>query len=201
MDDVTQQEASKKTEPVRPNPKFSTNDVQRICTRGPSFDDLKQYHVSVKKEAVGRTTREKIAFARLESLGEGMEAKEPNWRRMKEIPFMQLYKGVEERNWRSPLFNPDAAEWKILFFEDRGRLFRPSFNGYRAVVQEKGKEPVWCNLSRPGKETFEEDHRFPRQDLEIPQIYRSAYLGYPSDYGYLQVSSHPSLSRAAYQRS
>lgn len=163
--------------------------MQRICTQGPSFEDLKQYHTVVKKGGIGKTIEEKIAFVRGESLDGGMYVQEPEWEALEEIPFMQLYKGVEERNWRSPFYDPNAKPWQILFFEDCGRLFRPSFNGYRAVIVEEGKEPVWCNLSNPGANTFEEDYIVPREADNMQQTFRDADLGYPNDYGYRQVAA------------
>lgn len=137
---------------------------------------------------MGKTVEEKIAFVRGESLGGESYASEPKWNEMEEIPFMQLYKGIEQRNWRSEFYDPDSTPWRISFFEDCGRLFRPSFKGFRAVIYEEGKDPVWCNCIRPGVDTYEEDYLFHREPEAQQPMYRTADLGYPSDYGYLQVT-------------
>lgn len=174
---------------ANPNRKrFSKRKKERICRKGPTFEDLAQSHTVTKKLGMGRKMEETFQFVRPETLDGGMEISEPKWERMNEIPFMQFYKGIETRNWRSPFFNPDAPPWKIRFYEDFGRLFRPSFPGYRAVIEEEGKDPIWCRLSRPGADPFSEDHLFPRFDDGTAPLPRSNEFGYPSDYGYLQVT-------------
>lgn len=136
---------------------------------------------------MGKPVTENIAFVRGESLDGGTYAEEPNWKELKEISFMQFYKGIEERNWRSPFFKPASRKWKIQFFEDCGRLFRPSYLGYRAVIKEKGKPPVYCNLTNPGADSFSEDVMFPREADSLTPVYRTAQFNKLSDYGYLQV--------------
>eukprot|EP00210_Caulerpa_lentillifera_P004339 g4138.t1 len=180
-------EAVVRSTPVKPNPKFTKRDVDRIQNQGPRFDDLTQHHSITKKGALGKTIKEKLEFIRPQSLGKSPYEAEPHWSKLTEIPFMKFYKGIEERNWKSDLFNPEATPWSILFFEDSGRLFRPSFPGYRALIIEENCPPVWCDLPEPGLETYEEDYLVPRELDDMTTVYRVAQFHSPRDYGYLSL--------------
>jgi len=141
----------------------------------------------MKRTSLGKTEEEKITYVREETFGKGVYREEPNWRKMKKISFMEFYKGIEERNWRSEFFNSDSVPWEIEFFEDAGRLFRPGFLGHRAVVREAGKDPVFCSMPKPGVDPYEADYLMPRPEDYLRPLYRARTPGSPADYGYLQV--------------
>ncbi len=51
--------------------------------------------------------------------------------RLEQMPFMEFYQGLRERNWTSPWYKEDAAPWRVQFFQDSGRFMAPSYPGYR----------------------------------------------------------------------
>eukprot|EP00210_Caulerpa_lentillifera_P003025 g2888.t1 len=180
-------EASSRSESLRPNPRFTTEDVERIQSEGPRYEDLVQYHSARKRNYLDKTQPEKLEYVRPQSLGDSPYDAEPQWNDLKEISFMEFYKGVEERNWNSEFYQPDSSHWKICFFEDSGRLFRPSFPGFRALIIEEGRSPVWCDLPNPGLLAYQEDVLIPREIDSSTRIYRMAQYQSPKDYGYLEL--------------
>ena len=51
--------------------------------------------------------------------------------RLEQMPFMEFYHGLRERNWTSPWYKEDATPWRVQFFADSGRFMAPSYPGYR----------------------------------------------------------------------
>ena len=54
--------------------------------------------------------------------------------RLEQMPFMEFYQGLRERNWTSPWYKEDAAPWRVQFFQDSGRFMAPSYPGYRSAT-------------------------------------------------------------------
>lgn len=167
--------------------------MERICNQGPSLEDLRETHSVVRSDGSGNLFDEKISFIREHTLGEGMYAREPHWGKLRQIPYMQFHKGIEERNWKSPYFEPNSKPWKILFYEDCGRLFRPSFQGYRALVIEgENENTFWVDLRYAGTDLFQEDYIFEREGTDLPPIYRAPLPRMPHHYGYHEVNQKQS---------
>ena len=54
--------------------------------------------------------------------------------RLEQMPYMEFYHGLRERNWTSPWYKEDATPWRVQFFQDSGRFMAPSYPGYRCAV-------------------------------------------------------------------
>lgn len=78
---------------------------------------------------------------------------EPKWRETERVPLNLFLHGLRERNWTSPHYNQDAPKWNIELWIDTGRLMRPSFTGYRALVTEESGKQFWVTVNRPGLDT------------------------------------------------
>lgn len=146
-----------------------------------------EYHSLTKDGAIAKTQKDKLEFVRSETMGDSPFHTEPQWDELEEIPYMQFYKGIEERNWRSDFFRPSSTPWKVCFFEDSGRLFRPTFPGFRALILEKGSPTVWCDLPSPGLDSFEEDALLPRELDGLSRTVRMPRFQSPQDHGYLDL--------------
>lgn len=53
--------------------------------------------------------------------------------RLEQMPYMEFYQGLRERNWTSQWYRDDAPPWRVQFFQDSGRFMAPAFPGYRCV--------------------------------------------------------------------
>ncbi len=78
---------------------------------------------------------EQVDFVPAEVLGDQTYAPEPRWGKMQQMPYIEFYQGLRERNWTSEHYKPDAPLWRIQFFEDSGRFLRPAFSGLRWAEQ------------------------------------------------------------------
>ena len=188
--------------PPRPNSKFKRADLKRIKTDGPTMDDLRA-HFEVTRTSGSKTTTKKYDFVPYEVLGNktAYPSKEPAWDKLPQMSFMEFYAGLRERNWTSEFYNPDASKWDVAFFQDSGRLLRPSFSGYKALVtkhgvvgadgKEAGTSTCWVNLDRPGPDSFLRDYLGGGSHggaIFKAQRKRYAPKPYtPAEYGYNQV--------------
>jgi hypothetical protein len=93
--------------------------------------DLYQKHVVKSEDKEGRVFQEEFDFVPADVLGSANYEPEPNWYKLEQMPYMEFYQGLRERNWTSPSYNPNAEPWKVQFFKDSGRFMRPSFMGFR----------------------------------------------------------------------
>ena len=54
--------------------------------------------------------------------------------RLEQMPYMEFYQGLRERNWTSPWYKADAPPWRLQLFQDSGRFMAPAFPGYRCTA-------------------------------------------------------------------
>ena len=58
--------------------------------------------------------------------------------KLQQMPYMEFYQGLRERNWTSPWYKADAAPWRVQIYQDSGRLLAPAFSGYRRAALRLG---------------------------------------------------------------
>lgn len=148
-----------KESPPKPSKKFSKADLKRIKQTGPTIEDLRAHFEVAKPGGSDGQDKNVYDFVPYEVLGSsaGYEG-EPKWTELKQISYMEFYAGLRERNWTSKYYNPDAPQWDLKFYQDSGRLFRPSFVGYRVLVTKEDGSQVWVNLDRAGPDSFLRDY-------------------------------------------
>lgn len=146
-----------KAKPPKPNYRFTKSDLKRIKQEGPTMEDLRA-HFEVQERTKNGEETKVYDFVPYEVLGQSPYGKEPKWNDIKQMSYMEFYAGIRERNWTSEYYNPDAERWELEFFEDSGRLFRPSFMGYRVLVKKENGDQFWVNLDRPGPDNFLRDY-------------------------------------------
>ena len=72
------------------------------------------------RDRQGAPATQTLEFVPPEVLGAGAGyAAEPRWEALPQMPFMQFYHGLRQRNWTSPYYTPAAAKWDLQFFQDR----------------------------------------------------------------------------------
>ncbi|EFN51285.1 hypothetical protein CHLNCDRAFT_141222 [Chlorella variabilis] len=181
--------AAKEAGPPKPNPRFSRKDLKRIKQQGPTMADLQAHFEVPSKDAEGQESSAKFDFVPKEVLGQGAGyAPEPRWERLPQMPYMEFYQGLRERNWTTKHYNPAAEKWDLQFFQDSGRFLRPGFDGYRVLVTKAGGQQCWVSLDEEGAPTFLHDYRSGGGKGAIHQAKReSQELGHPAQYGYNQV--------------
>ncbi|KAI3430488.1 hypothetical protein D9Q98_005083 [Chlorella vulgaris] len=181
--------AKQATGPPKPNPRFSRADLKRIKQQGPSIDDLMAHHEVQIKDAEGGEATRSFSFVPSEVLGQGAGyAPEPKWGSLPQMPYMEFFQGLRERNWTTQWYDPAAEKWELKFFEDSGRFMRPSFAGYRVLVTKEGGQQCWVNLDEPGAPTFLHDYRSGGSRGGIFKAKRESQdLGYLPQYGSNQV--------------
>jgi cell division protease FtsH len=186
-----------KESPPKPNSKFKKADLKRIKQTGPTMEDLRA-HFEVKKTSGSKEETRQYDFVPYEVLGSASQyqEKEPNWKDIPQMSYMEFYAGLRERNWTSEHYNPDAGRWQVQFFQDSGRFLRPTFAGYRALIKmenggQGGMTTKWVNLDRPGPDTFLRDYM--GGGTPGGAIFKSYHRRHPQkpftpgDYGYNQV--------------
>ncbi|CAD7702334.1 unnamed protein product [Ostreobium quekettii] len=164
------------------NPQALTN----IAKKGPTLGDLRLEHEVLVEDEKGNVDTETLEFIPPSVLGSTSYDLEPKWSELPQMSFMEFYHGLLERNWVSDEYNPQAEPWKLEFFKDSGRIFRPSFSGYRAIVEKADRSRVWVDMPSPGRESFIRDVAVDRAvGASQPAPARLSPL--PSEYGYNQV--------------
>lgn len=118
-------------------------------------------------------------------LGTSEIVTEPEWEVYPKMSRMEFYHGLRQRNWKSEYFNPESDPWRLQFFVDSGRLFRPSYSGYKVLITSKTGGVHWVNLPESGVENFLEDATMEREISGVPG--RINNLSSPLNYGYNQV--------------
>ena len=179
--------------PPKPNSKFSRSDLKRIKQHGPSLEDLKAHFEIAKDAGSSSSQREEgnvkvYDFVPYDVLGGTRYQTEPTWNALPQKSYMEFFAGLRERNWTSSYYNPDVVKWDVQFFQDSGRLFRPSFMGYRVLVKEENGSEFWVQLDRPGPDAFLRDYMSGGSKGSIFQAKRKGATPFrPCDYGYNQV--------------
>ena len=93
---------------------------------------------------------------------------EPAWETMTQMPYMEFYDGLRQRNWTSPYHNPQAESWD------------PKPDGSQC----------WADLPQAGAETFVKDHvqaAVPGTGEQLEQMRLPHKTGELFQYGYNQV--------------
>lgn len=125
-----------------------------------------------------------------EVLGGNHYANEPTWEALPQMPYMEFYHGLRQHNWTSPYFTPQAEPWRLTIFRDSGRLFRPSWPGYRVHITKPDGSQCWVDLPTAGSETFVKDHIqsvVPGTEEQLDHMRMSTQNGELFQYGYNQV--------------
>lgn len=111
---------------------------------------------------------------------------EPRWEDYPKMSRLEFFHGLRKRNWKSEYFEPGSDPWRLQFFVDSGRLFRPSFSGYKVLVTSEAGSVGWVDLPDSGVQNFLEDATIEREVSGMPT--RINNIESPSDFGYNQVS-------------
>ena len=112
--------------------------------------------------------------------------KQPKWRAMRRMPYMEFYHGIRQRNWTSSFYDPNAEPWHVEVFMDGGPRFGTSF-GVRAVVTAADGTKRWIDMPRPGADIALEDRLSnggPSGAVNPQRLPAEKSL---NDYGYLQI--------------
>lgn len=179
--------------------KLTAQDLRRIQEQGPSIQDLTRTLKVVYEPRSGKVVEPLVLthdFVPPSALTAPVLTPEPDWRRIPEMPFMELFDGLQRRNWTHPRYDPSLPKWELAFFRDTARLLRPVYSGYRVLVQcpAEGRS-AWVALDRSGADAFLRDYSggglggAVHNAKRLPQVLVS-----PTQYGFNQVFeqvSHP----------
>lgn len=166
---------------------MARQDLRRIAREGPTIDDLRQEQTIFVEDEKGNEVEEDIDFIPPTILGDTAYDYEVHWQSLPRLSYMEFYRGLQERNWTSKIYNPRAEPWKLQFFSDSGRLLRPSYAGFRVLIERPDKSQCWVNLPKPGNRTFIEDLIAPREAGSIVEAPRRDTLTGLDQFGYNQV--------------
>lgn len=133
-------------------------DLRRIKQQGPAESDLHEPHVYDTTDKQGNTTTHHESFIPDEVLGSTTYDLEPNWQSLPQMPYMEFYHGLRQRNWTSPYHNAAAPAWDLRFYRDSGRFLRDSFPGYRVLVSKADGSFCWVDLPEAGADTYTKDY-------------------------------------------
>ncbi|KAL3161042.1 hypothetical protein ABBQ38_009425 [Trebouxia sp. C0009 RCD-2024] len=181
---------SEEVSPPQPNSKFTPKDRRRIKQNGPTEKDLTEEYTLESENSEGQTVTEERQYVPPEVLGSMHYDDEPAWETMTQMPYMEFYDGLRQRNWTSPYHNPQAESWDLKFFRDSGRLFRPSWPGFRVQITKRDGSQCWADLPQAGAETFVKDHvqaAVPGTEAQLEQMRLPHRTGELFQYGYNQV--------------
>lgn len=146
---------------------------------------------TLRHQLPGTGIRLDYPFTPLEAaLGEGtLYAMEPNWRELPFMPYMELFDGLQRRNWTSHRYDPTLPKWEVKFYKDGGRLLRPGFYGWRVTVSCASEGwTKWASLDRAGPDAFLRDYSGGGlggaiwRPKRLPQL-----LVQPGQYGWNQI--------------
>lgn len=167
-------------------------DRRRIKQQGPAEIDLIEQYTAETEDGEGETTMEEHQYIPPEVLGTSHYDTEPEWESMPQMPYMEFYHGLRQRNWTSSYHDATAEPWNLKFFRDSGRLLRPVWRGFRVEITKPDGSRCWVDLPDAGSETFVKDHMQPMHtipgdqaqldQLRVPQENVTLY-----QYGYNQV--------------
>ncbi|KFM28746.1 ATP-dependent zinc metalloprotease FtsH [Auxenochlorella protothecoides] len=172
--------------------KLTAQDLRRIQEQGPSIQDLTRTLKVVYEPRSGKVVEPLVLthdFVPPSALTAPVLTPEPDWRRIPEMPFMELFDGLQRRNWTHPRYDPSLPKWELAFFRDTARLLRPVYSGYRVLVQcpAEGRS-AWVALDRSGADAFLRDYSggglggAVHNAKRLPQVLVS-----PTQYGFNQV--------------
>eukprot|EP00891_Asterochloris_glomerata_P005616 jgi/Astpho2/5616/Aster-02868 len=133
-------------------------DRRRIKQMGPSMEDVTlTYNEPYMDPETEETTIEEKAYVPQEVLGNVSMGPEPDWLHLPQMPFMEFYHGLRQRNWTSEYYQQDAEPWTVQMYEDSGRTLLPNWPGWRAVVTDSQGQQQWVNMPTEGQQTFLKD--------------------------------------------
>eukprot|EP00884_Botryococcus_braunii_P017856 jgi/Botrbrau1/4754/Bobra.0137s0026.1 len=142
----------------QPRPTFSKKDRKRIKAEGPKVTDLFATDTFTVGEGEGKVKQLDWRFIPPEVVGEAFVEEEPKWDKLESLPIQQFIHGLRQRNWTSEFYDPAAVPWRIEMYQDAGRLLRPSWPGFRALVTEPSGRTFWVDMPDAGNETFTRDY-------------------------------------------
>lgn len=142
------------------------------------------------KDKQGVVTTHHEGFIPGEVLGNVNYDPEPNWNALPQMPYMEFYHGLRQRNWTSPYHDPQAQPWDLRFYKDSGRFLNSSFPGYRVYVTQEDGTTCWVDLPTAGAETFTKDYMsaaMPGTEQQLSEMRQPAPNVQMYQYGYNQV--------------
>ncbi len=165
-------------------------DLRRIKQQGPNEQDLIERYTAETDDGQGETVMMEHDYIPSEVLGNVNYDAEPDWQSLPQMPYMEFYRGLQQRNWTSEHFDASAQPWDIKFYRDSGRFLRPIFPGFRAQVTRADGSQCWVDLPNAGTETYVHDHIQPTvpgskaqlQEIRVPKDNVAMY-----QYGYNQI--------------
>ncbi|KAL0050459.1 hypothetical protein WJX82_011563 [Trebouxia sp. C0006] len=174
----------------KPNERFSRKDLRRIKQQGPNEQDLIERYTAETDDGQGDTIEMEHEYIPSEVLGNVNYDAEPDWQSLPQMPYMELYRGLQQRNWTSEHYDASAQPWDIKFYRDSGRFLRPIFPGFRAQVTRANGSQCWVDLPEAGTETYVHDHiqstvpgsKAQLQQIRVPKDNVALY-----QYGYNQI--------------
>lgn len=97
----------------------SLQDRARIKQDGPSFDDVQIIATEKQTDKATGEQSDKTIYTWVPPtvLGSGVYSEEPKWRRMPKMNFLELYTGLQRRNWTSQYYDPNAVPWKLDIYK------------------------------------------------------------------------------------
>jgi hypothetical protein len=99
-----------------------------------------QAHYEVEgSDRQGQPSTSIFDFVPAEVLGAGAGyAPEPRWSSLPQMPYMEFYQGLRERNWTTKYYNQAAEKWSLQFFQDRCGWAVGKEEGVAGVEEDAG---------------------------------------------------------------
>lgn len=96
-------------------------DRARIKQDGPSINDLL---ITATQKYTEQGTNKSVVeplycWIPPSVLGSGVYVQEPKWKKIPKMNFLELYTGIQRRNWTSQYYDPDAVPWKLSVYKVR----------------------------------------------------------------------------------
>ncbi|WIA36901.1 hypothetical protein OEZ86_008147 [Tetradesmus obliquus] len=147
-----------------PHPKFSVQDMARIATQGPKFNDLVLEHAELINDTDvapqypgDRPAAEAYNYVPFSVLGDYHFDVEPDWLGLPQMEPDAFLAGLRQRNWTCAEFKPDVPPWRLQFFQC-GYAAVSGWPGWRALVTSQGGSQAWVDMPGPGPEAFLADY-------------------------------------------
>jgi hypothetical protein len=110
-----------------------------------------QAHFEVEgSDRQGQPSTSSFDFVPAEVLGAGAGyAPEPRWSSLPQMPYMEFYQGLRERNWTTKYYNPAAEKWSLQFFQDRCGGRGAMAKGWQEWQRTLAAVPAACGACLP----------------------------------------------------
>ena len=151
--------------------------LQRMEERGPSERDVRR-PVKIDTQFFSEGGRQADTMQYFEYyvpadvLGK-IEVAQPRWGSLRRMSYREFFYGLQQRNWKSKHFDPEARPWNLQFFTCNGKGIL-AFDGYRVQITKADGSQWWCELPREGTEVFVQDNLrtdiVPGRDDQIEHI-------------------------------